>query len=223
MKIVGHRGARHLAPENTIAAIKKALDLAVDEIEIDVRVTKDGHVILHHDPIIRTKDGQAYATKAHSLDELRTHKPDLTTLAEVIRTINRAVPLMIEVKGGEPTEPIVAIIEKFLTDGWEASDFIIGSFSQQILRELHEALPEIETVVIERFSGAYALYRARQVNAKKISLNHYFLWFTILANMRRKNYEIYAYTLNNPKKARRWARFGLHGAITDDPRLYHKQ
>ena len=58
MKIVGHRGARHLAPENTISAIKKALDLAVDEIEIDVRVTKDGHVILHHDPIIRTKDGQ---------------------------------------------------------------------------------------------------------------------------------------------------------------------
>lgn len=223
MKIVGHRGARHLAPENTIAAIKKALELNVDEIEIDVRVTKDGHVILNHDPIIHTKDGNTYATKAHTLEELRAYKPDMTTLAEVIRTVDRAVPLMIEVKSGEPTEPVVAIIEKFLSDGWQSSDFIMGSFSQRILRELHEALPEVETVVIERFSGAYAIYRARQLDSKKISLNHYFLWFTVLANLRRNKYEIYAYTLNDPKKARRWARFGLNGAITDNPELYRKK
>lgn len=223
MKIVGHRGVRHIAPENTLAAIQKALELSVDEIEIDVRVTKDGHVILNHNPIIRTKDGQTFATKANTLEELRTYKPDITTLAEVIRTVNRAVPLMIEVKRGEPTAPIVAIIEKFLADGWESSDFMLGSFSQRTLRELHEALPEIQAVVIERFSGAYALYRARQVDAKKISLHHYFLWFTILANLRRKDYEVYTYTLNNPKKAIRLAKLGLHGVITDDPQLYRKK
>jgi glycerophosphoryl diester phosphodiesterase len=222
MKIVGHRGARHLAPENTLASIQKALQLNVDEIEIDVRVSSDGHVILNHDPIIRTKDGKTYATKAHTLEELRAFKPDLTTLAEVIRSIDKRVPLMIEVKAGERTEPIVSIIEKFLANGWQPSDFLLGSFSQAILRELHDALPQVETVVIEKFSGALALYRAKQIGSKKISLQHYFLWFTVLANLRQRGYEIYSYTLNNPKKARRWAKFGLSGAITDNPELYKK-
>lgn len=222
MKIVGHRGARHLAPENTLASIKKALEFAVDEIEIDVRVSKDGHVVLNHDPIIRTKEGKTFATNAHTLEELRTLKPDLTTLAEVIRTVDQKVPLMIEVKSGEPTAPIVSIIEGFLADGWQSDRFILGSFSQSVLRELHDALPEIETIVIERFSGAYALYRAKQIDSKKISIHHYFLWFTALANLRRNGYEVYSYTINNPKKARRWARFGLSGAITDNPELYKK-
>lgn len=222
MKIVGHRGARHLAPENTLASIRKALELQVDEIEIDVRISKDGHVILNHDPIIRTKDGNTYATNAHTLDELRTHKPDLTTLSEVIRVIDKQVPLMIEIKAGEETAPIVGIVESFLAEGWEPRHFILGSFSQPILRAVHNALPDIETVVIERFSGAYALYRAKQVGSKKISIHHDFLWFTALANLRRRGYEIYAYTLNDPKKAARWARFGLTGAITDNPKLYKK-
>ena len=221
MKIIGHRGARHLAPENTIASIKQALKHGADEIEIDVRVTQDGHVILNHDPVIHTPHGN-FATAAHTLKELQTHKPDITTLADTIRTVNRKIPLMIEVKRGEPIEPIVAVIERFLSGGWQPADFILGSFSQKTLLALHDALPEIDTVVIEAFSGWHALHRARQVGSKKISLNHYFLWFATIANMRKKQYEIYAYSLNNPKKAKRWARFGLTGAITDDPSLYTK-
>lgn len=221
MKIVGHRGARHLAPENTVASIKQALKHGADEIEIDVRVTKDGHVILNHDPVIHVPAGN-FATAAHTLEELQQHKPDVTTLAEAIRAIDRKIPLMIEVKRNEPIEPIVAVIERFLSEGWQPSDFILGSFSQKTLTLLHEALPEISLVVIEAFSGWRAMYRARQVGAKKISLNHYFLWFATIANMRKKQFEIYAYTLNNPKKAKRWARRGIAGAITDNPSLYKK-
>jgi len=220
MKVVGHRGARHLAPENTIAALEAALKHGVDEIEIDVRVTKDGHVVLNHDPLVRTRDGKTYATASHSLEELQEHKPDMPTLAEAIRAVDRKVPLMIEVKAKEPIEPIVEVLERFLSGGWQTSDFILGSFSQKTLRALHEALPEVELVVIELFSGLRAIHRARQVEATKISLNHHFLWFAAVANMRRKKYELYTWTLNNPKKARRWAKFGLDGAVTDNPELY---
>lgn len=221
MKIIGHRGARKLAPENTIESIKKALQYGVDEIEIDVRVTRDDHVILNHDPVLRI-NGQNFATSAHTLEELRTHKASLTTLADAIRTIDRKVPLMIEVKPKEPVGPIVNIIERFLADGWQPSDFILGSFSQRTLEQLHDALPQIETVVIEKFSGLYAMYRARQVSSKKISLHHNFLWFITIANMRKRKYELYSYTINNPRKAKRWAKLGLHGAITDDPSLFTK-
>ena len=220
MKVVGHRGARLLAPENTIAALAAALKHGVDEIEVDVRVTKDGHVVLNHDPVVHTKDGETFAVSAHTLDELRTQKTDLTTLAEAIRTIDRKVPLMIEVKPNVPIEPVVAVIERFLAGGWEASDFIFGSFSQKTLRALRETLPQVEIVVIEAFSSFRAMRRARQVHAKKISLNHHFLWFMTVANMRRKGFEVYAWTLNKPAKAKRLERHGLSGVITDNPSLY---
>ena len=221
MKIVGHRGARRLAPENTLKAIEKALQAGADEIEIDVRVTKDGHVILHHDPVMHLPAGN-FATAAHTLEELQHHKPDITTLAEAIRTIDRKAPLMIEVKPKEPIEPIVAVVERFLSGGWEPTDFMFGSFSQKALRNLHEVLPQVPRVVIEAFSGMRAMARARDVDSNKISLNHHFLWFATIANMRKRRYEIYAWSLNNPAKAKRWARFGLAGAITDDPSLYKK-
>ncbi len=221
MKIIGHRGARHVAPENTVAALKHALKAGVDEIEIDVRVTKDGHVILHHNPVMKM-NGKNYATNAHTLQELRAQKSDLTTLAEAIRAVDKRVPLMIEVKPGEPIEPIVSVVESFLADGWQPSDFMFGSFSQATLRHLRDAIPQVDLVVIAFFSSLNAMRRARAVGARKISLNHRALWFANIAAMRRGRFEVYAWTLNNPRKARRLARHGLSGAVTDDAALYAK-
>lgn len=221
MKIIGHRGARHVAPENTVTALKHALKAGVDEIEIDVRVTKDGHVILHHNPVMKI-NGKNYATNAHTLQELRAQKSDLTTLAEAIRAVDKRVPLMIEVKPGEPIEPIVSVVESFLAGGWQPSDFMFGSFSQATLRQLRDAMPQVDLVVIAFFSSLNAMRRARAVGARKISLNHRALWFANIAAMRRGRFEVYAWTLNNPRKARRLARHGLSGAVTDDAALYAK-
>ena len=60
MDIVVHRGANHLAPENTMAAAKKAIELGADYVEVDVRTSKDGVFYVMHDPNVdRTTDGQA--------------------------------------------------------------------------------------------------------------------------------------------------------------------
>ena len=63
MIVIGHRGAAGLAPENTISAFKKALDLGVDGLEMDVLLSLDGEVVVHHDfslkpEITRTKSGE---------------------------------------------------------------------------------------------------------------------------------------------------------------------
>lgn len=219
MKIIGHRGARGLAPENTIAAIQKALDYGVDEIEIDVRVTKDQKVVLMHN---RKAEhiGKSLAVSSSTYHELRALKPDIALLEEVIRTINHRVPLMIEIKPGVPTKPIVAIIQQFLDDDWLASDFSFGSFSQRTLRAVHKAMPHIEIVVIVLFSGLYALLRARQVNSRRISISHVFLRPSLVRLARRHNYQVCTYTLNDPVKARPWVKRGVSGIITDRPDLY---
>ena len=56
---IGHRGARAYAPENTLASFKKALEIGVDAIELDVRKTKDNQIVVIHDEDVkRTTNGE---------------------------------------------------------------------------------------------------------------------------------------------------------------------
>jgi glycerophosphoryl diester phosphodiesterase len=212
VKIIGHRGARGLAPENTIAGLQKALKHKVDEIEFDVRVTKDGIPVLHHGQKLRDTSGNHLDLADHSFEELKNHKPDLITLEAALETFATKVPLCIEVKRGEPTQPIAKIIRKY-----QHNRIFVGSKNQKTLRELHKLLPDVPKIVIEPWSGVKATYRARPLSTKLISMNQRFLWFGFISAMRRRGYELYAYTMNNPKKARRWAKYGLAGVVTDFP------
>ena len=124
MIIIGHRGAKGLAPENTLAAVKTALDYGVDEIEIDVRVTKDGVVVLNHDPFIWGHISQEFWITHHTYSELKQHKPDLTTLDEAVKLVRRQKPLLVEVKPDVNIEPIVKLVKQYLNKGWKFSDFL---------------------------------------------------------------------------------------------------
>jgi len=240
MLIIGHRGAKGLAPENTIASFKKALDHHVDEIELDVRLSRDGQVVVHHDSFVTDPSGNQLEISTHTLQELRRHKPDLTTLQEAITAIDRRVPVMIEVKPGVPTAPVVKIIKVFLGKGWQTKDFGLGSRSMPILEELRAQLPEIEIMVIEFWSGIRATRRAKKLKTRRVAMLEYWLWPGFIAAMKRRGYELYsappgtpqkehlfakvglAGHTNTPSRARRWARYGLTGVITDYPDRFEK-
>ena len=130
---------------------------------------------------------------------------------------------MIEVKANEPITPIVSALKAVLADGWQPTDFILGSFSQRTLKALHRELPEVPKVVIGKLSGVRARWRARQVNTRIISMNHHALWAGFIKYMTWRGYELYTYTINDVQKARRWERAGLHGAITDHPEYFREQ
>jgi glycerophosphoryl diester phosphodiesterase len=220
MKIIGHRGARGLAPENTIASIKQALLCNVDQIEVDVQVTKDGVCVLCHDDCLKDVTDQKLpqATIAdHTLLELRKWRPDLATLAEAIETINRKVSMYIEVKPGVSTAEIAQLLNHYLHSGWQPTDFFIASFSQKVLVTLHQALPELATIVNGHVSGVRSAWRARQLGTKYISLSHKVLWWGFIRSMSKKGYKLAAYTVNNPAKAKRWAKYGLYAVVTDYP------
>lgn len=215
IKVIGHRGSRGLAPENTVASILKALKYQADEVEIDVRVSRDGVVVLAHNPFIMDASGGKLTVAEHNFTELKSHKPDLAKLEEAVEAINKAAPLIIEVKPGVATKPVVKIIKQFLERGWCLEDFLLASFDYTILKELRSALPGIELVVNERWSGVRATSRARRLGTKRITMNKNFLWFGFVRAMKSGGYQLSAYTLNDPAKARRWAKRGLYGAVTD--------
>jgi len=120
--IVAHRGVNHLAPENTLPAMQLAYDLGCDWLELDVRETRDGALVVIHDATLeRTTDGQG-AVAAHSLAELRRldagswKHPDfrgvpIPTLQEAIRLCQAQDRQMyIEIKSADPAR-IWALVE----------------------------------------------------------------------------------------------------------------
>ena len=215
MKVIGHRGARGLAPENTIAGLLKAVEHHTDEIECDARVTSDGVVILSHDTGVRDHSGRKLSVKKSTYEELKTHKPDLATLAEAIEAVANHAPLLIEVKPRVDALPVIKLVKKY-----PQNDVLLGSKKQPILRELHKALPDVPKVIIEPWSGVRGTRRAREIGTKRLSMNQLWLWGGFIRAMRRNGYELFAYTLNDPAKAKRWEKHGLHGVITDYPDLF---
>ena len=221
MKIIGHRGARGLAPENTVVALGKAIEHGVDEVEFDVRVTKDGYVILHHDEDLCDPNGNHINIGRSNLAELRAHKPDLAILEEAILVINHRASMLIEIKPGIDIKPVVAVIENALETGWKTDEITFCSFSIELLKKLKRLLPDIKIMVIERWSGVRATHNARRLNTRLISINQHVLWWGFIKVMKSGGYNLYTYTLNNPAKAQRWAKYGLAGVITDYPDLFN--
>ena len=79
---IGHRGARSLAPENTLAALEKAWEIGADGAEVDVRVSADGHLVIHHDAT------PARTTNVSEWFPDRAAQPLTTFLLEELRTLD---------------------------------------------------------------------------------------------------------------------------------------
>lgn len=216
LKIIGHRGARGLSPENTLAALKAGMDNGADMLEFDLQVSSDGSVILNHNPYIRTDSGQDLDIKRNPYKTLKSAKPDLATFDEALSLTAGKLPLYVEVKAGVKTGPIIEVLQRRFKDHPKKDRIFLASFSQKTLRELHKALPEVPKIVIEKWSGVRAARRARQIDAKIIAMDQHWLWSGYIKAASR-HYTLYTYTLNNPAKADKWARYGLAGVVTDYP------
>lgn len=120
--VVAHRGASSTHPENTLPAFEAALDLGAPLVELDVRLSADGHAVVIHDPDVgRTTDGRGLVHEL-TLAELRrlragdaTHPAGVPTLAEVLELVSGRAGVAIEIKNlpGDPAyvpddEPSVA-------------------------------------------------------------------------------------------------------------------
>ncbi|MBA3817753.1 MAG: glycerophosphodiester phosphodiesterase [Deltaproteobacteria bacterium] len=118
-RIVAHRGASHDAPENTLAAFRRAWELGVECVELDVRLTRDGEVVVIHDATTRRTAGVDRPVAEQTLAELRAHDAGrwkseafagerIPTIAEAMATIPRGRTMFIEIKSGVETAPAVA-------------------------------------------------------------------------------------------------------------------
>src|SRR5579862_1813792 len=146
---IAHRGASGYAPENTLASIKKALELGVDAIEFDVQLSKDGAVVLMHDLwLMRTTKRFGFVSHKtlKELNQLDAGKGEkIPTLEEVLDLVNRKVKVNIELKGKGTALPVSKIVSTYIQKKkWNYDDFFISSFHHQELREFKKLLPQVK-------------------------------------------------------------------------------
>ena len=164
VKIIAHRGASAAAPENTLASFKEAVRVGADMIELDVRLSREGAVMVFHDPdLSRTTDGDGPVEKRR-LAELRAldagswfsenfKGEGIPILEEVIRTIfSSRIELCIEIKIDPGREELRDKLVADTLDIIERTGFsdrtIMASFDRESLRLSKAISPEIRTGLI---------------------------------------------------------------------------
>jgi glycerophosphoryl diester phosphodiesterase len=157
---IAHRGANETAPENTLAAFHKALDLGADGIELDVRLSADGVPVVIHDATVdRTTDG-AGPVAGMDLGQLRAldaggwFDPGFTgeripTLEEVLGVFGGRTWLNLELKGVRILDDeLVSAVAGVLGQLELAQDVLISSFNPYLLRQVRRLAPSYPVALL---------------------------------------------------------------------------
>ncbi len=172
MILTGHRGAAELEPENTRLSIQKAIDLGVDQVEIDVHLTRDQHLVVIHDATVdRTTDGQG-AVADFTLVEIKRLDAGkgerIPTLQEVIDLVRGKVVLQIELKGPDTAEPVVRTVEQNNIE----NEVLLTSFVHERLREARQLNPSLALGALWSNPPADACEQAIDMGAEAIHIQY---------------------------------------------------
>ena len=240
--VIGHRGNRAHAPENTLQSLLEAVALGADALEFDLRLSRDGHLVMFHDATLeRTTDGQG-ALALHTLAELQAldagakFTPDggrrfpwrgrgvrVASFDEVIDALPRELPIIIELKTPAATEPLRQAVRRH---GIEKR-IIVAGFDAQSTRPLRGAgfaLGASTRDVVALLPAALLRLRAapRHVQALCIPPRWHGLPVPIAAfarALRGSGTVIHVWTVNDVAEASALWAAGVQGIISDDPGL----
>ncbi len=238
MEIIAHRGASHDAPENTLAAVLLAWQQKADAVEVDVRLSKDGNLVVIHDSSTLRTGKVARKVSDQTLAELRSldvgrwkgrqwSGEKIPTLEEVLATVPRDRRLFIELKCGPEGVPGLAEIVR--TCGRPLTTLVAISFSLEIVGQLKAEMPGLEACWICQFrrnwkiGGKVPDARGLIAAARKVGMDGVDLDArgpvnaTLVGKLKDVRLKIYVWTVDSPVKARKLLAAGVDGITTNRP------
>lgn len=210
VEVIAHRGASLELPEHTFAAFDLALEQGADALELDLRATADGHVVVLHDPTLARTHGDPRAIGQVRLADLPAECAVLT-LAGVLERYAGAARLLLELKpGGAPVEAVVRQVV-------DTKGVVLQSFDRLALRRAARCAPGL--AVAPLYTGrptARQLDRAAR-GAEGVGVRHALVDAALVGAAHRRGLRLRAYTANEPAELLRLAALGVDGLITDAP------
>ncbi len=220
--LIGHRGARGLAPENTLLAMDAGIAAGCRWLEFDVQLHPEGGLFLLHDLTLeRTTDGHGLAADCawQRLRQLDAGgQQHIPTLDETLDLIDQRAQVNIELKTWDGTAAAVAeCLRARLADGWPASSFMVSSFHLPELYEFKQLLPEIPIAVL--LCGVPLDWAACASELQAVALNQSaeFVDARLVADAKARGLAVNVYTVNDAAEYARLAALGVDGVFTDVP------
>lgn len=233
--IIAHRGAKREAPENTIPAFERAMEMGVDGIECDIMLTEDKVPIISHDDHIAkfsTTFEHIHKTPYKSLRTIDvgghfsvkfagTPIPTLSDLLSLFRPTSMLLNLEIKMQPQRPNgiEKIVAdTVHEFNMD----DQVIISSFSPMIMWRMKQIAPHLRRALLTEPRAFFFLHMRFFAKVLDVWGIHPSLSATdrrLVEVARRNNWQVMVWTLNTPAKFAQALELDVDGIITDDPPL----
>ena len=214
---IGHRGACSYEPENTILSFKKAIELKVDFIELDIRKTKDGMlVVIHDEKVDRTTNGKGFV-KDYTFDKIRKLDAGkgerIPTPEEVIDLAEGKCGLVIELKEAYTEKEIVKIIKEKRI----AKKVIIVSFYPQFLQNVKNFSQEIKTGIVTRKIPDDYLRIAKNLNVEYVLIRKDKIKKEYVDNLHKLGLKVAAWTVDNKKYLKKMLDFGVDAIASNKP------
>jgi len=225
--LLGHRGARRAAPENTLAAFDLALQHGCQGFEFDVRCTQDRRAIICHDPELLglSLEQSSYSSLVEKLRAAEQRPPSarrtdhqlVPCLEDVVDRYSSSVFLDIELKVPGMEEAVLQILRRPSFIGRSHDSFVVSSFLPQVLRRLRELNPEIPLGWICDDRELLPQWRGLpcQVLVAHFSLSGK----ELIEAAHSAGKKLFVWTLKREEEMRRFAGLGADAIVSDDTEL----
>lgn len=223
--IIAHRGASNIAPENTLKAFKKAIELNADCIEFDVHQSKDGEIVIIHDGNTFRTTGQFGLIKNMTIEEIR--KLDcgdgeiIPTLHELIKLAKGKIGLNCEIKVKGIAQKIIGIFRE--ADLFEST--IISSFNQKELLEIKKIEPRLKIASLNPTRTGWILnWFSRKKMIKTADENRFYainpLYLVVnkkfIDKAHERNIKVFPWTVDSMTAIEKLIKMGVDGIITNN-------
>ena len=222
--VIGHRGAGGVAPENTRAAIERAISAGAQWVEIDVQETADGEVVVIHDSDLMKIAGADLKVWDATVDEITAvdigssfdpqfHDERVPTLREILNLCKGRIGIIIELKSYGHGQ----MLEQRVIDLVEASGSVdevqCMSLKAGVVAQLKKLRPDWRVGLLL----SLAVGDVRSIEADFLAVNARFATSRMVQEAHEAHKLLYAWTLNDPVSISRMVGRGVDGVITDYP------
>ena len=231
--VLGHRGARHAAPENTHAAFELARHEGAAGVELDVRLVKTGEIVVLHDPTLARVTQKADRRAVEQLSWAETQGVDIGSgegvplLRDVLDWAQQHDLIVnVEVKSdvGRRRDLVSGVIALLKAHPHAARGVILSSFDPRFIWRLSRALPQVPTAFLfhtkSPVARAAALVGAatfRRLGARAVHPEHVLVTPPRMAAWRSRQSLVGVWTVNDENRARELAKLGVDYLVSDRP------
>lgn len=218
VRVIAHRGASAAAPENTIEAFRLARTLGADWVELDARRSRDGVVVVHHDPHLA--DGRDIVASDRS--DLPAHVPDLTDALDACAGMSvnieiKNIPFEVDF---DETERIAAFVVAEVDRRGVRDEVLVSCFHRGTIDRIRELDPGVPTAFLHHLHEGTLEEMIADVAAGGHRFLHPWDGFVDERYLRiasEHDLEVNVWTVDDPERMRRLVELGVHGICTNVP------